>query len=270
MGIGVHDPKEFIYNLLGNTQAAKKRRLVTRAIDPKELAIWTLGDLYTYLVEWAYQVYDQNEHGGIGQPPRDAYLWGMKQGGEREHRQIAYDDTFLRDTCPSTTKGTAKVQHFYYWNNDFRNPDVVKTSVPVRYDPFDIGVVHAYVQGHWIVCRSPYHSILEGHTEKELQMATAEMRKQAKRDQVQAEVSAARLAAFIASAHAHEDLAQQRLRDLEGKQVLEVIARMSPVSVFTATLPPDATRDLPTPEASVAAQLAPVDLTKLPVLGDYR
>src|SRR2546428_2450622 len=28
--------------------------------------------------------------------------------------------------------------------------------------------------------------------------------------------------------------------DLEGKQVLEIIARMSPVSVFTAALPPDA------------------------------
>lgn len=269
--------KEFVFNLLGNTQAAKRRRLLTKAVDPKELAVWTLGDLYTYLVEWAYQVYDQNEHRGIGQPPRDAYLWGMKQGGEREHRQIAYDDTFLRDTCPSTPKGTAKVQpgsgikvqHFYYWSNDFRNPDVVKTSVPVRYDPFDIGVVYAYVQRHWIVCRSPYHSLLEGHTEKELQVATAEMRKQARRDQTRADVSAARLAAFIASAHAHEDLAQQRLRDLEGKQVLEIIARMSPVSVFTAALPPDATRDLSSPPSEVAARRAPVDLTKLPVLGDY-
>jgi putative transposase len=103
-----------------------------------------------------------------------------------------------------------------------------------------------------------------------LQVATAEMRKQARHDQTRADVSAARLAAFIASAHAHEDLAQQRLRDLEGKQVLEVIARMSPVSVFTATLPPDATRDLSPPPSEVAAQRSPVDLTKLPVLGDYR
>jgi putative transposase len=95
------------------------------------------------------------------------------------------------------------------------------------------------------------------------------MRKQAGRDQARADVSAARLAAFIASAHAHEDLAQQRLRDLEGKQVLEIIARMSPISVFTATLPPDPIRDLPAPEGTVAAQLAPVDLTKLLVLGDY-
>jgi putative transposase len=270
--------KEFIYNLLGNTQAAKQRRMLTKAVDPKELAVWTLGDLYTYLVEWAYQVYDQNEHSGIGQPPRDAYLWGMKQGGEREHRQIAYDETFLRDTSPSTIKGKAKVQpgsgikvqHFYYWNNDFRNPEVVKTSVPVRYDPFDVGVVYAYVQGHWILCRSPYNSLLEGHTEKELQVATAEMRQHAKRDRTRADLSAARLAAFIASAHAHEDLMQQRLRDLEGKQVLEAIARMSPVPVFTTNLPSDPTHDLFPSPTEVAARMAPVDLTKLPVLGDYR
>src|SRR6266705_1903851 len=42
--------KEFIFNLLGNTQAAKQRRQLTKAVDPKELAVWTLGDLYTYLM----------------------------------------------------------------------------------------------------------------------------------------------------------------------------------------------------------------------------
>jgi len=268
---------EFIFNLLGNTQAAKQRRMLTRAVDPKEQAVWTLGDLYTYLVEWAYQVYDQSEHSGIGQSPREAYLWGMKHGGEREHRRIPYDEAFVRDTCPSTRKESAKVQpgsgikvnHVYYWNNDFRNPEVVKTSVPVRYDPFDIGVAYAYVQGHWIVCRSLYHSVLEGHTEKELLIVTQEIRRRAKRDQTRATVSAARLAAFIADAHAHEEVLMQRLRDLEGKKVLEIIARMSPASPHPAT--PATLPSEPLPLLSnLAVHLAPVDLTKLPVLGDYR
>jgi len=270
--------KEFIFNLLGNTQAAKQRRLLTKAVDPKTHAVWTLGDLYTYLTEWAYKIYDQNEHSGIGQPPRDAYLWGMQHGGEREHRQIPYDETFVRDTCPSTTKGTAKVQpgsgikmhHFFYWHNDFRNPDVVKTSVPVRYDPFDLGVVYAYVQGQWIVCRSPYHSLLEGHTEKELLVETAEMRRRAKRDQTRAELSAARLVTFLASAQAHEELLVQRWRDLEGHQVLEIIARMTPVGVPSASLPSEATCAVSPPPEAIAARIAPVDLATLPVLGDYR
>ncbi len=49
---------QFVYNLLGNTQASKQPRSLTQAIDPKRQAVWTLGDLYGYLVEWAYQIYD--------------------------------------------------------------------------------------------------------------------------------------------------------------------------------------------------------------------
>ncbi len=101
---------QFIYTLLGNTQTAKRARLLTRAVDPKHHALWMLPDLYTYLCEYAYQVYDQDEHSGIGMTPQAAYLWGMKQGGEREHRRIPYDDRFLKATCPTTTKGTAVVQ----------------------------------------------------------------------------------------------------------------------------------------------------------------
>jgi putative transposase len=97
----------------------------------------------------------------------------MKQGGEREHRRIAYDERFLKATCPSTPKETAivqkgsgiKINHFYYWNSAFRDPEVIKTAVPVRYDPFDISTAYAQVQGLWVTCRSPY-LVLEGHKEK--------------------------------------------------------------------------------------------------------
>ncbi len=45
--------RTFLNNLLGNTQASKVPRTVTREVDPRRLAVWTLGDLYTYLCEWA-------------------------------------------------------------------------------------------------------------------------------------------------------------------------------------------------------------------------
>lgn len=180
---------QFVYTLLGNTQAAKRARMLTRAVDPKEHALWTLSDLYTYLTEYVYVIYDQNEHSSLGRSPQSTYLWGMKQGGEREHRRIAYDERFLKATCPTTPKETAlvqkgseiKINHFYYWNSAFRDPEVIKTAVPVRYDPFDISTAYAQVQGRWVTCRSPY-LVLEGHTEKELLVATAELRQQAKRD----------------------------------------------------------------------------------------
>jgi putative transposase len=39
------------------------------------------------------------------------------------------------------------VNHFYYWNNAFRNPEVIKTAVPVRYEPFDLSTAYAQMQG---------------------------------------------------------------------------------------------------------------------------
>jgi hypothetical protein len=40
---------EFVYNLLGNTQASKQPRLLTSSVDPKRQAVWTLADLYNWI-----------------------------------------------------------------------------------------------------------------------------------------------------------------------------------------------------------------------------
>jgi len=270
--------EQFIYTLLGNTQAAKRARLLTRVVDPRHHALWMLSDLYTYLTEYAYQVYDQDEHSGISMSPQAAYLWGMKQGGEREHRRVAYDDRFLKATCPTTTKGTAVVQkgsgikmnHFYYWNNAFRNPEVIKTAVPVRYDPFDLSTAYAQVQGQWVTCRAPYVA-LEGHTEKELLIATTELRRQAKRDGVHADLSSARLAAHMSKAGAHEELLRQRLRDLDQKKVLSIIASQSghPQTLGRVVPTPAGQPEAVTQVEKLAALSTPVDVSRLPRLGDY-
>jgi putative transposase len=269
---------QFIYNLLGNTQAAKRARLLTRAVDPKHHALWMLPDLYSYLCEYAYQVYDQDEHSGIGMTPQAAYLWGLKRGGEREHRRIPYNDRFLKATCPTTTKGTAvvqkgsgvKINHFYYWNNAFRNPEAIKTAVPVRYDPFDLSTSYALVQGQWVTCRAPYLG-LEGHTEKELLIATTELRRQARRDGVRASLSAERLATHMSKAASHEELLRQRLRDLDQKKVLALIADQSGQGPTTS--PPSVSTVLP--EAVRAAEkltalAKPVDVSRMTRRGDYR
>jgi putative transposase len=100
---------EFVHNLLGNTQASKQPRLLTTAVDPKRQAVWQLADLYAYLCEWAYQVYDQAVHTALGVSPREAYVMGLALGGERAHRRVLYDDDFLIATCPSPRHQTAKV-----------------------------------------------------------------------------------------------------------------------------------------------------------------
>ena len=176
---------QFVHNLLGNTQIMTQVRQVTKSIAPREQAVWTLGDLYAYLREWAYEVYDGAIHPALSQSPREAFKAGLLLGGERLQRTIRYDEQFTYLSLATTRKGTAKVEpgrgvkiHFlYYWSKAFQAREVEGTQVPVRYDPFDIGTAYAYVHGRWVKCLSEYHLQLRGHSERELQLASAELHK---------------------------------------------------------------------------------------------
>src|SRR5207249_10845055 len=63
---------QFVFNLTGNTQITKQVRQVTKVVDPKRQAVWTLGDLYSYLTIWAYEVYDTTPHPALEMSPREA------------------------------------------------------------------------------------------------------------------------------------------------------------------------------------------------------
>jgi putative transposase len=249
---------------LGNTQASKQPRLLTTAVDPQRHAVWTLGDLYDFLCEWAYQVYDQTVHPALGQSPREVFQMGLVLGGEREHRHIQYDDAFLMATSPSTRKGTATVQpgkgvkinSVYYWHDALRNPEGERTPVPVRYDPFDIGVAYAYVQHRWVRCLSQYFAQLHGYSEKARLLASAELRQRTLHPP--SRITAKHLADFLAQATTHEGLLLQRLHDHEARRVLETIAgHPTPVEEGAVCPPPSL------PEEAV-------DMATLPVFEEYR
>jgi putative transposase len=221
---------QFVHDLLGNTQIMQRLRRVTKTIQPKEQAVWTLGDLYDYLSLWAFEVYNLTEHPALlGQSPADAFTMGLSTTGERAH--IRYDENFryLSLAGPQRgKKGMAKVEqgrgvkinYVYYSSKVFALPEVEGTDVLVRYDPFDIGVAYAYVQGNWVKCLSEYYLQLRGHTERELQIASAELRKSHQNHGRGVTVTAKRLADFLASAEAHEFLLTQRQHDLESRAVL--------------------------------------------------
>lgn len=220
---------QFIHDLLGNTQIMQRVRQVTKKIQPKEQAVWTLGDLYNYFSIWAFEVYDLAEHPALGQSPANAFKMGLATTGERAH--MRYDDNFryLSLAGPRREKkGTAKVEqgrgvkinYVYYSSKFFALPGVEGTDVLVRYDPFDIGVAFAFVQGNWVKCLSEHYLQLRGHTEREIQIASAELRKSQQNHARGASVTAKRLADFLASAEAHEAVLAQRQHDLETRNVL--------------------------------------------------
>jgi putative transposase len=224
----------FIYNLLGNTQNMRHARQVTQSVDPKNLAQWTLPSLYLRLREWAYEVYDTIEHPALGQTPRAAFANGLEQSGWRLHRRIAYDEDFRLHTLPTTQTGRAKVNanrgvkmnYIYYWANDFRQPEVASTSVPVRYDPFDAGIAYAFVQRQWIQCISEHYARLRGRSEFEIKLATTELRARAQRHGQQLVVTARHIADFLDSLQQEEAAggpSTPLLNAAEGKQVLALI-----------------------------------------------
>ncbi len=101
---------EFLYHLLGNTQALRVPRTMTKATDPEHLAVWTLPKLAERVQQWADEEYETRRHPALGMTPHEAYELSMKRDGERIHKHIEYDDTFLKATFPTTRKGTAKVE----------------------------------------------------------------------------------------------------------------------------------------------------------------
>lgn len=222
---------QFLYNLTGNTQITKNVRLVTKSVNPKNLAVWTLGSLYQYLCQWAYSEYDTTPHPALGVSPQSAFTTGLAEYGNRSHRQICNDENWKLLTLPSTPKGQVKVhpnqgiqiRGIRYWSNTFKDPEIHHTYVNIRYDPFDAGTAYAYVRGQWVKCISEYYSILKGRSEKEIWLATAELQKRQQNHQKQFLVRAKKLAEFLTSAEAEEVLLSQRLMDAQMREVFRVI-----------------------------------------------
>jgi len=237
----------FIYNLAGNTQLTRQVRQLTPAVDPKRHACWTLDRLGVALERWASAVYDHADHPALGQSPLAAWEMGLAQGGLRPHRQIAYDDTFVMATLPTTMKGTAKVHpnlgvkihNISYWADVFRDPAIEGTQVPVRYDPDDAGLAYAYVAGRWVRCISEQYARLAGRSEREIALASAELRRRHQQHASRYGVTAQALGAFLVSLDAEELLLEQRLRDHALRTLTQGTEPHAPVVDQVAPISPD-------------------------------
>jgi putative transposase len=270
---------EFVFNLLGNTQASKVARQMTKAVNPKNQAVWQLPDLYSFLCEWAYEVYDQQTHPALGQSPRETWESGLDLGGQREHRRIRYDDAFQVLTLPGSPRETALVSrnhgiqfhYLLYWNDVFASPGVVGTKVKLRFDPFDISHVYAYVHNHWVECITPaYYGQLHGHSEREITLASAELREQNRNSHVRTPIDAKRLADFLAKIEAHEAVLLQRQRDIENQVVVyHMEQNREPSPEVPRSVPKSLLQESETSSAQ-ASRFASIDLTTLQVYEEYR
>ena len=218
---------QFLHNLQGNTQVARSTRQITSSVDPRNHAAWPLKELHRRLSEYTYEIYDTLDHPALGQSPREAFDAAIAQTGCRSHRNICYDRDFLILTLPSTRKGTAmitpgrgmKINHVHYWSEHFRNPTWETKQVPVRYDPFDVGTAYGFVDRQWVECHSEYYAVLHGHSEREIHLASEELRKRRQNHSGQFAITAKKLAEFLESVELEEEILIQRLSDLEARAI---------------------------------------------------
>jgi len=221
----------FIHNLEGNTQLMKNVRQVTGSVNPKHRAIWTLARFYHRFREFAYEVYDNIDHPALDMTPKEAFALWTQRSGNRLHRLIGNLDEFKMFTLPTTRKGTAKVSagrgikvnNLYYWSEAFRAPSVEQTEVAVRIDPFDMGTAYAFVQGTWVTCHSEHHLTFQGRSEREIMLASDELRRRRGLHSRQFNLTARKIAEFIESLEGEELLLMQRLKDRENHKVLDAI-----------------------------------------------
>jgi transposase InsO family protein len=226
---------QFLYALLGNTQASKKHRQMTKETNPKKHAAWTLKALNEQLGNYVYEVYDQLEHPTLGMKPGGAFQQSISLSGMRESQFIAYNDDFIMMTLPTTKKGTAlvgvngvKINNIYYNNIALRR--LINKQLPIRYDPFDMGVAYVYAQKHWIKCISQYYAIFKGRTEKEIKLITDEIKAKNKNNSKNFSINAKTLARFITNVENEQWILQQRRKDLEGQETRNIYDENVPIA----------------------------------------
>ena len=222
----------FIYHLLGNTQASRHPRTMTKATDPECHAVWTLPDLAEQVQQWADEEYDTIVHPALHMTPRDAYTQSMERDGERDHKRIPYDDRFKKATFPTTRSGKALVQpgrgvrmnYLDYWCDEMRDRAVERTSVAVRYDPFDVTVGFAWINKQWRKCVCTADD-LSGCSERELQLLASELRQQNRLlyGKEQVEITQKQLADFRRKNSAKEAILRQQRHDRETSAALRVL-----------------------------------------------
>ena len=223
---------QLLNQLRGNTQASKTPRQMTREVDPQRFAVWTLERFAARLSEYAYDVYDQMDHRALFQSPRDAFIQGMELAGARLHRLIPYSEEFIMLTRPTTRTGFAHVHPsrgitvngLHYWHESMRKPSVGGRSVPVRYEPYDMGVVYTFLDGQWLECVADDYALVHGRSEREWDLILEEWREHLRQHgQKRITINGPLLATFLEEVAAEEQLLLQRQRDLEEQTIREAI-----------------------------------------------
>lgn len=105
-------------------------------------------------------------------------------------------------------------------------------TVPTRFDPWNTGVIYAFVRERWVEARSDYYAAFRNRSEREVMLASEELRQRYRLHSKRSKLTAKKLAEFLQSVEAEEVLLHQRLSDLAARQIAVSSGLLSSSYVF--------------------------------------
>jgi len=213
----------FIHNLTGNNQGLQKPRSLSKSHDPRDLAIWNLEDFSKAFQGYLDEVYHEAEHPALGMSPQRMMETSLARTGHRNHTLISYTQDVAVQFLPSNLKGTAKlvpsrglkINYLYYWTEEFRNSAFEHQDISVRFDPEDMSTAYAWLKGRWVRCRSELTTEFEGCSEKEILMASKELRGRFSKAGERRAITAELIAQYLRSTAVTEKILGQRKKHQE-------------------------------------------------------
>ena len=120
---------ELLNQLRGNTQASKIPRQMTREVDPKQLAVWTLERFQLRFSQWVYEIYDQMEHPAlvkalVKRSTRNGTCWAAHSSPDpvlRDFLMLTRPTTAHRDQAKFIPSRGLRSTGLHYWNEQYAN-----------------------------------------------------------------------------------------------------------------------------------------------------
>lgn len=163
---------ELLVSMAGQTSRLKAVREVTKSMDPRRDAAWTLAAFTGILEHFFFEIYNRRVHPGVDMAPLEKLEQGYLLRGYREQQRVAFDANLLAATSPSC--GTRQIDpKLGVWVDyrRFRNAEVSKRfhgrddrTVEVRREPDDCTLVRVLADRQWEEFTSDDRPLLQSYS----------------------------------------------------------------------------------------------------------
>jgi putative transposase len=132
-----------------------------------------------------------------------------------------------------------------YWHERMMASDTAGQTVPVRFEPYDMGRAYAYIDGQWLECIADAYAQVHGRSEREWNLILDEWREhQRQYARKRVTLNGPLLAQFLQQVEQEETFSLQHEREFEEQAQRAVSLGLHPRLARSDETPPEVTIDL--------------------------